>query len=248
MKSIIFFLLIIACLAARADVPPDWSTNYDNTLALARSNETPSLVFFTASWCEPCKLMTRLTLVEPEVVRELSNIAHVGVDIDAHPDLSAKYGIDAVPTLVLLSSSGDEVSRTTGFQVVGDFLSWLTNGISTAREAAARLARSRQQLADIDQMIRAKEANSNRDAASKLFDLCATRDDAIVQAAAARLKILASRDPAALLDGLNNPRLASRIQAANALRNAIGDAFDIDPWSDATTRRKAIAAWRERLK
>ena len=39
--------------------PTDWSTNYDATLAAAATNQQPALVYFTASWCGPCKLMTR---------------------------------------------------------------------------------------------------------------------------------------------------------------------------------------------
>ena len=242
------FLLIFACLRVRADVPPDWSTNYDATLALARTNQLPSLVYFTASWCGPCKLMTRLTLVNPVLTDELTNVVHVAVDIDAHPNLAGQYGIDAVPTFVLLSATGDEADRTTGFQPIGDFLPWLTNGVSKAKEAMARHALSNQTLAEVDQMLASTEPGLAHNAASKLFDLCNMREDAIVQAAAARLKVLAARDPAAVLEGLNDPRLASRIQAANALRETIGDKFDIDPWSEASTRAKAIGAWREKLK
>jgi hypothetical protein len=36
------------------------------------------------------------------------------------------------------------------------------------------------------------------------------------------------------------PAPATRIQAANALHYKIGDAFDVDPWSDAATREKRI--------
>ena len=208
----------------------------------------PSLVYFTASWCGPCKLMTRVTLVNPALTDVFSNVDHVAVDIDAHPDLAAQKGIDAVPTFILLSPTGDEVDRVTGFQPIGDFLSWLTNGVSKAKEAMARLAHSNQMLSEVDQMLAGTEANSTHRAALKLFDLCNMREDTIVQAAATRLKTLAKRDPAAVLDGLDDPRLASRIQAANALRDTIGDTFDIDPWSDAATRTKAIEAWRKKLK
>lgn len=237
-----------ACLCVRADVPPDWNTNYDISLAMARANQMPALVYFSASWCGPCKLMTRLTLTNPALVDELSNVVHVAVDIDARPDVAAQRSIDVVPTCVLLSANGDEVDRTSGFQFIGDFLSWLTNGVSKAKVEMVRQTQSIQTLAEVDRMLATTETNSAHRAALKLFDLCNMRQDAIVQAAGARLKILATRDPAAVLDGLDDPRLASRIQAANALRESIGGTFDIDPWSDAATRRKAIEAWRGKFK
>jgi hypothetical protein len=91
------------------------------------------------------------------------------------------------------------------------------------------------------------ETNSTHLAAEKLFDLCDMRDAVLVEAAANRLKKLATRDPGILLDGLNDPRLATRIQVANTLQSSIGDPFDVDPWSDAVSRQKRILAWREKL-
>lgn len=99
----------------------------------------------------------------------------------------------------------------------------------------------------MDQLLASKQTNSDRLAADKLFNLCASRDEVLIRDATARLKTLAARDPALLLDGLNDPRLPTRIQTANALRYAIGDSFDVDPSSNATTRKQAIAGWREKL-
>ncbi len=245
--STILFIFVLGAWSARADLPADWSTNYDTTLAAAATNQEPALVYFTASWCGPCKLMTRITLTDPVVTQTLSNIEHVAVDIDEHTDLASAHGISAVPTFVMLSDGGDEVNRATGFQPGGDFLEWLTNGISEAKEATKRQSLSKQSLAEVDQLLVATGTNSIRLAAAKLFDLCALHDNGIVQAAAARLKILATGNPAALLDGLNDPRLAVRIQAANTLRLAIGDSFDVDPWGDTAVREKAINIWREKF-
>ncbi|MGO8766867.1 MAG: thioredoxin family protein [Limisphaerales bacterium] len=191
--------------------------------------------------------MTRITLTNPEVIQTFSNIEHVAIDIDEHPDLASQHGISAVPTFILLSPTGNEVDRTTGFQPAGDFLQWLTNGVSEAKEAVVRQALSKQALADVDRLLVATGTNSAHLAAVELFNLCAMRDDDIVQAAATRLKTLARRDPAALLDGLNDSRLAVRIQSANALNLVIGDSFDVDPWGDLAVREKAINTWREKL-
>lgn len=249
MKSLsaIFAIMLTGTLAVRADLPAHWSTNYLATLSQAESNQQPTLVYFTASWCGPCKLMTRLTLTDPVLVPALSGIPHVAVDIDEHPDLASKHAVNAVPTFVLLSVTGNEVARATGFEPIGLFLPWLTNSISEAKVAAARQALLKQELAEVDQLLASKQTNSDRLAAEKLFNLCASRDRALFQAANVRLRTLAARDPAVLLDGLDDPRLSTRIQTANALRYAIGDSFNVDPWSDAAIRKKATTGWREKL-
>lgn len=239
--------IVLGAGSARADLPPDWSTNYDATLVAAATNQQPALVYFTASWCVPCKLMTRTTLADPAVTQALSGIGHVAVDIDEHPDLASARGASAVPTFVLVAAGGSEADRTTGFLPAADFLAWLTNGMFAAKEIARREALAKQELAEADQLLAARETNSARLAAAKLFDLCALRGSDSIQAAATRLITLAGADPVVVLEGLNDPRLAVRIQAANALRLAVGDSFDADPWSAVDVRQKTIFEWREKL-
>ena len=249
MKSfpLILFLFIAGNLAVRAEIPAGWSTNYAATLAAAESNQKPVLVYFTASWCGPCKLMSRLTLTDLAVAQALAGIEHAAIDIDEHPDLAAKHHVNAVPAFLLLSPAGEEAERSTGFQTAADFSPWLTNGIVQARAAMARQVLTRKNLDEVDQLLASAQTNSMQLAAAKLFNLGEEREAAVVQAVASRLKTVGEREPAALLDGLNDPRLATRIQSGNALRHKIGDAFDFDPWSDAATREKMISAWRKKL-
>ena len=120
-------------------------------------------------------MMVRSTLSEAGVQEALSNFARVAIDIDEQHDLAAQHGIEAVPTFVLLSAAGDEVQRTTGFQAASDFVSWLTNGLSGAKEAALRQDLARKTLAEVDQLLKSTSADAPRQCATKLFDLCAER-------------------------------------------------------------------------
>ena len=245
-RAILFFLCA-GTSAIRAELPSGWSTNYSATLAEAAAGQEPVLVFFTASWCGPCKFVTQITLTDPGVEASLAGTRHVAVDIDAQGALATKLGVTAVPTFVLLAASGEEVERATGFQPVGDFLTWLTNSVSQAKAAAIQLANFKKQLADVDELLASTNAAAARKAAAELGDLCAARDQTIVRAAVTRLQKLALREPQAVLDGLNDPRLATRIQVANALRVRLGETFEADPWSDEASRSAAIEKWRNRL-
>jgi hypothetical protein len=84
-------------------------------------------------------------------------------------------------------------------------------------------------------------------AAVQLLEICAERDESIAHTAADRLKTLAAREPAVLVDGLVDPRLAARIQVANALRDHFGDGFDFDPWANLPERSKSAQQWRVKL-
>jgi thioredoxin-like negative regulator of GroEL len=248
MKRITATTLLLAGMSCALGVPAGgWSTNYNSALEEARARQQPLLVYFTASWCGPCKLMARTTLTNEAVLQTLSSVIHVALDVDEHPKLAQQHGVRAVPTFQMLSPGEEAVATTTGYQEANRFLQWVTNSVNEVKEAAALQMQIVEKLAAADQSLRAADADSLKQAAAALIELCATVDSASQKSVSDRLAELAARDPALLLDGLNHPRLAARIQVATLLRARLGDTFDVDPWSDAATRQKAVAQWRTKL-
>jgi len=55
------------------------------------------LVDFWADWCGPCKNFAPIYESSSE---EKSDIVHAKVDTEANPELSSKFGITAIPTLM----------------------------------------------------------------------------------------------------------------------------------------------------
>jgi len=63
------------------------------------ASSTPILVDFWAEWCGPCKMIAPAL---DELADEYAGRARIGkVNIDECPALATKYGIRAIPTLLL---------------------------------------------------------------------------------------------------------------------------------------------------
>lgn len=79
------------------------------------------LVDFFATWCGPCKM---LSPVLEEVANENPNIAVLKIDVDEVGELAARYGIQAIPTLMLFKN-GQRVETRMGYQNKNQLLAFI---------------------------------------------------------------------------------------------------------------------------
>jgi len=69
---------------------------------------------FTASWCEPCKALSKtIDRIDTEVPIQV-------IDIDDQPELAQHFNIRSVPTLVKIDEDKKEVERTVGMATQSD--------------------------------------------------------------------------------------------------------------------------------
>ena len=89
----------------------------------------PVLVDFWAEWCEPCKMAA------PEVARTAADMAGhavvLQVDAERHPELAARYRIQAIPYFLVLYG-GRSVVQQAGVVGHEEMEKWLRSGASSA--------------------------------------------------------------------------------------------------------------------
>lgn len=79
------------------------------------------LVDFFATWCGPCKM---LSPVLEEVAQENPNISVLKIDVDEVGELAARFGIQAIPTLMLFKD-GQRVDTRMGYQNKNQLLAFI---------------------------------------------------------------------------------------------------------------------------
>ena len=82
-----------------------------NFAAEVENSSSTVLVDFWAEWCGPCRMVG--PIVE-ELAGEYEGKAKIGkVDVDTNPQVSVKYGIRSIPTL-LIFKNGEIVDQVIG--------------------------------------------------------------------------------------------------------------------------------------
>ena len=79
------------------------------------------IIDFYATWCVPCQM---LSPVLEEVAVENSDIKLVKIDVDQNEELAYKYGISAMPTIIVMEN-GEEINRSVGVISKEDILKLL---------------------------------------------------------------------------------------------------------------------------
>jgi thioredoxin 2 len=98
------------CASCKHDLP--WVVDADTgSFAEETQASVPVVVDFWAEWCGPCRMIS--PVLQDLATRQAGRLKVVKVDVDANPELAARYRAQSIPLLVAMRD-GEEVDRVVG--------------------------------------------------------------------------------------------------------------------------------------
>lgn len=88
------------------------------------------MIFFTAEWCSPCRIMKRKVFADSEVMKAIdAKVVPVEINIDDQnaEALVKQYNIGATPTTIFIDPQGKVIDYAVGKVEKSKFLEMLEN-------------------------------------------------------------------------------------------------------------------------
>jgi thioredoxin 2 len=99
---------------------------------IAEHATIPVLVDLWATWCGPCRMVSPVLV---QLAKERAGeVKLVKVDVDKAPELSQRFGIRAVPTLLVLRG-GEVLARQAGAAPVTVLRDWLDRALTSSQDS-----------------------------------------------------------------------------------------------------------------
>jgi thioredoxin 2 len=95
----------------------------DGSFTALTAGALPVLVDFWAPWCGPCRMVS--PAIEEAAGRLAGRLKTVKVNVDEAPGTARQFGVQGVPTLLILRS-GREVGRQVGALPAPALQQWIT--------------------------------------------------------------------------------------------------------------------------
>ncbi len=95
----------------------EWVDDITSTQELTQDSNKNTLLFFTAKWCSPCRIMKR-EVFSDKAVEEVINSQFTPVMIDMDnpktKELVQYYKVNATPTTIILDAQGEVLDYAVG--------------------------------------------------------------------------------------------------------------------------------------
>lgn len=113
------------------DIIP-WRHDFTAAAAEAQQHHALRLLYFSSDYCDPCEQMRHTTWADRRVATALSQYVPVKIDFLNQRPLDHQFGVDGIPSFIVVDSENHVLKATTGGMDADEFLQWLNGRPSVA--------------------------------------------------------------------------------------------------------------------
>ena len=117
------------CARCKQDLPWIAEAGESDFGEVVESSRVPVVVDLWAPWCGPCRMIS--PALEEVARRRAGHLKLVKVNVDEHPGISARFGVQGIPTL-LLFRKGSLVDRVVGARGIDALEAWIDAAVAKA--------------------------------------------------------------------------------------------------------------------
>lgn len=130
--------------AARAEIQwvrPQTVADVDRAFENAKAKNQPVFLFWTAVWCPPCNQVKSTIFTRPDFIEKSRSFIPVYVDADSPSGqaLGERFKVRGYPTMVLLTGTGQELTRLAGSVDASKYMQLLERGLAGGNSAKQSL-------------------------------------------------------------------------------------------------------------
>jgi len=117
-----------------------WEDTLENAQRLAGQSNRLVLIHFWAPWCSVCKQMEANVYTQPAVAAELAaDYVAVKINADHFPATAQKYGVSALPTMVIIAPNGQMLDSMRGRIEAPQYVARLTQVATEVKRRSAAM-------------------------------------------------------------------------------------------------------------
>ncbi|MCC9607705.1 thioredoxin family protein [Blastopirellula sp. JC732] len=114
-----------------------WAESYAAAQQQAAESGQPMILYFTGTWCVPCRIMKREVWADDQVAEAVNgHFIPVAIDVGNpdHAAIMARYNVGGAPVTIVVNSQGDALQWRAGGIGKAEFLELLTASESSAAQ------------------------------------------------------------------------------------------------------------------
>ena len=135
-QLILFISLFLSCSteeksnAEKQTKKINWLYNIKKAKQLAKTQNKPLMIDFSAEWCPPCNRMKDSTFSDQKVIEKSKYFIPVKIDVDKqgliadkYKSNASKYGGIGIPNILFISPDSVELAHPRGYKDPKEFIS-----------------------------------------------------------------------------------------------------------------------------